>query len=141
MEKPLKLKTDKPLPANGMTLVEMLLVFMIVIIVAGMIPKPSFHSRTAFSLKMKEMKEHMLQAQTTAILEHSKQEVRFTTEGMYYGTQFCGYEQKLVCEPSVFHFTKDGTISKAGTIRCSDEMHQGAFVMQLGSGRIRIEER
>lgn len=122
---------DKP---NGFTLIESLLVLLIVSILV--LCSLFFHPKSA-GMNADILQNRLLQAQSMAFSEKKRVSVSLDEDDISIDGKT--WPTGLACEPAEFHYNAKGNISAAATLVCNKDDQTFHFVLQLGSGRIRIE--
>lgn len=125
--------------ANGFTLIEMLFVLLIGSIIVLLITKVSNYQSILLRYDMEIMKEKIIETQADAVIHNEKSFVRIQPTYMQYNNQVMYFHSDVICTPYTFHFNEKGSISNAGSFTCSAKNTSMKMIMQLGTGRIRIE--
>lgn len=121
---------------NGFTLIESLLVLLIVSLVTTIFYATA---QTPLYLFMKQLQTQLVTSQQIAYVTKNTQVVDILEQGIVLNDQIMEYPFSVSCEPIHFHFNASGNISKAGTIVCHNKTQTKKIILQLGSGRMRIE--
>lgn len=123
--------------ADGFTMIEMLLV--LGILSTFVLLMPIAKEPISLHIHMQRMKEQLLSLQTHAILNKKTMNAQINTTQMICGNETFTYAKGIVCDPSQVSFNALGNVNQARTIHCFANRRKMKLVIQLGSGRMRIE--
>ena len=121
--------------SNGYTLIEMLFVMMILLIfsIPMSIMKPSLE------LFMKRLLFYSVSMQEKAFAEKREVDIEIDKEEATFDLFLFRYPNGITCTPISFHYNAKGNVSNAFHVTCSNAKDTKKLVVQLGSGRIRVE--
>ncbi|MBP3853373.1 MAG: hypothetical protein J6D18_02260 [Erysipelotrichaceae bacterium] len=127
---------DRPRLNNAFTLLEALLVLLIVSVCSL-----SVHSATQVPLLvfMKQMETNLFHCQQQAFAQKRKVVVQIGEQAALMDERLRDYPLGVSCHPQVLSFNANGNVSRATTVTCTNQTQQRKIVIQLGSGRMRIE--
>ena len=123
---------------NGFTLLECLLVLSIVVMLGAFITVP--HHSSGGGLFSKTLVETLTNEQYLSLAERRQRTLTVSKNCLETEEKRFVFPDGCVCEPAKVSWNARGSISKGGTIRCSCGSSAIEIVMQLGSGRVRINE-
>lgn len=122
---------------NGFTVVEVLFVLLIMSMLTGIFAFSSARRPQAFFARslLRELESEQYQA----LFLRTKRSIRIEQDRLITEDRVQRFDSGNVCEPMTFSFNAKGSISKGGTLRCASQGSIFSIVMQLGTGRMRIE--
>lgn len=123
---------------GGYTLIEMLLVLTLLSVFLLLVPFHHAQRKTLLYTEMEALRQHVLQAQSEAILTHRRITVQSDT-AIYIQNKRILRHSKLSCARQSFHFNAQGNVSKACTLHCQMDGKQASLVIELGSGRMYVQ--
>lgn len=126
----------KPKPINAFSLIEMLVVLLIVSICMMGI---HVSTQVPLFLFMKQLQSRFLVCQQKAFCQKEDIAIEIRENQALFDSDIWTYPMGIACSPGHYSFNANGNISRAGTIRCTNSSQQRSLVLQLGSGRSRIE--
>lgn len=128
---------DKPLHNNAFSMLEMLLVLLIVSIFSMSFVMP----KDNLTLFMQQLMQESILCQERAFLEKRRVDVHFDASFAQFDDHKISYPSHISCSVVNFYYNSKGNVSKASTIRCTDGNQKKKLIFQLGSGRVRIDEK
>ena len=127
---------DKPKRNNGFTLVETLIVLLVVGIC--LVCTISF-SQPPLMIFMKQLQSRLLLCQQNAYISKERIPIQIGDRAALFGQDYISYPLSVSCNPIVLSFNSNGAPNRACSITCTNGMQSKKIVVQLGSGRMRIE--
>ncbi len=138
METPLKSAMDRPPCDSGFTLVEMLLVLLLLSVLLLVTPLLKRQQRILLRMDVQQIREICTKAQAQAIREHKSIPIKIQGSKVYCDREIYSLQSSTSCSSMSFHYTAQGTISKAFTLNCRSASSTVQLVAQLGSGRMDV---
>ncbi|MFR5076785.1 MAG: competence type IV pilus minor pilin ComGD [[Clostridium] innocuum] len=135
----MKSAMDRPPCDSGFTLVEMLLVLLLLSVLLLVTPLLKRQQRILLRMDVQQIREICTKAQAQAIREHKSIPIKIQGSKVYCNREilfFCSRPPAV--RPASFHYTAQGTISKAFTLNCRSASSTVQLVAQLGSGRMDV---
>lgn len=118
---------------NGFTILEMMLVLLIVSLLA----MTGVTSRgISLDLFMKELESRVLEEQIKAYALGSSRELAITSGSLVTPEGEHRFPSQIACSVFQWHYTPSGTISRGGTVTCTDGNRTEKLVFRLGVGRV-----
>ena len=128
----MKSAMDRPPCDSGFTLVEMLLVLLLLSVLLLVTPLLKRQQRILLRMDVQQIREICTKAQAQAIREHKSIPIKIQ------GSKVYSLQSSTSCSSMSFHYTAQGTISKAFTLNCRSASSTVQLVAQLGSGRMDV---
>lgn len=122
---------------NGYTIAQTLFVLMIIVITIGVFSLP--RSRSGAGVYARTIVEVLNREQYKAIAGRKTRRVDLMARSMQTEEERLDYPGGIACQPHSVSWNAKGSISKGGSIRCTSNGGSFSIIMQLGSGRARIE--
>lgn len=122
--------------ANGYTLSEML---MVLLIAAIFLQIGTVSYKGSLDVFMKELEERILLVQMDAYQSKQKTQVSVGSTSLEANGNTWDYPDGIACSTATFTFNGNGNISKGGSIVCEKGNKTRKMVIQIGSGKMRIE--
>lgn len=129
--------TDRPKHNNGFTLLEALLVLFILSV--SIFFFSAVHHKPSLEIVCKKIMNLSVTMQERAFSQKVNQYVQIHTHEAIFEDTIFYYPEGIVCEGYDYHYNAKGNINQAGSITCTDSKSMKRIVVQLGSGRMRIE--
>lgn len=123
---------------NGFTLIETLFVLLVVSVMALSSAPYSHHA--SLNVFMQSLQTKLEELQLQAFCSKEKIEASIDADGLYTEQEHMDFPRGIACQAWNGSFTEKGNISRAGTIHCTDGIHQQKLVIELGMGRMIIRE-
>ena len=128
----------KPPCDSGFTLVEMLLVLLLLSVLLLVTPLLKRQQRILLRMDVQQIREICTKAQAQAIREHKSIPIKIQGSKVYCDREIYSLQSSTSCSSMSFHYTAQGTISKAFTLNCRSASSTVQLVAQLGSGRMDV---
>lgn len=126
-------------PSNkGFTLVEMLLVLMIISVLLLIMPMLQKQQGILLRWDVKRIQELSIATQAEALRTHQQIPLYIRGNRVEIQGKTIQLHPSTSCSTLSFHYTAQGTISQAFTLRCQSKKAQVTMVAQLGSGRLDV---
>lgn len=139
MELMSRLKMDRPFPAKaaGFTMIETMLALLIVsislIVFTAAVPSVS---PAAFSRSLVRFLEI---EQNEAIAQRQRRTIRIASDQIVSSSRSLPVPAGISCSAGEYSFNSQGHISTGGTIHCFSRSQSSRIVLQVASGRMRID--
>lgn len=131
-------RCTKQIPAgNGFTMLEMLVVLLIVVVLAG-----SFsvgHQANSLGLFGQNLLHTIQIEQYQALATRQSRTIALDVESLDTPTSHQRYPSGIACSQQVITFNANGNITKGGSVTCRKSMQTIRLIFQIGSGKGRIE--
>lgn len=124
-------------PNNAFTLLEALLVLLILSV--SVFSFSQIHRKPSLEIVCKKIMTLSMTMQERAFSQKLNQYVQIHTHEAIFEETIFYYPEGIVCEGYDYHYNAKGNINQAGSITCTDSINMKRIVVQLGSGRMRIE--
>lgn len=138
----MKSAMDRPPCDSGFTLVEMLLVLLLLSVLLLVTPLLKRQQRILLRMDVQQIREICTKAQAQAIREHKSIPIKIqgskVCSKVYCNREIYSLQSSTSCSSMSFHYTAQGTISKAFTLNCRSASSTVQLVAQLGSGRMDV---
>jgi len=89
-------------------------------------------------MDVQQIREICTKAQAQAIREHKSIPIKIQGSKVYCNREIYSLQSSTSCSSMSFHYTAQGTISKAFTLNCRSASSTVQLVAQLGSGRMDV---
>lgn len=134
----MKSAMDRPPCDSGFTLVEMLLVLLLLSVLLLVTPLMKRQQRILLRMDVQQIREICTKAQAQAIRKHKSIPMKIQGSKVYCDREIYSLQSSTSCSSMSFHYTAQGTISKAFTLNCRSASSSVQLVAQLGSGRMDV---
>ena len=126
----------KPKHNNGFTLLETL----IVLLVVGICLMCSVSAnQPPLMIFMKQLQSRLLLAQQNAFISKKRIPIQIGNQAALFDEDYMSYPLSVSCSSIVLSFNSNGAPNKACSITCTNGLQVRKIIIQLGSGRMRIE--
>ncbi|MBF0580584.1 prepilin-type N-terminal cleavage/methylation domain-containing protein [Erysipelotrichaceae bacterium RD49] len=122
---------------NGFTMLEMLVVMLIVVILAGSIN--AGHQDSSLGLFGKNLLHTIQIEQYQALAQRESRSIAIDAQSLDTPTSHQRYPSGISCSAQVITFNANGNISKGGSVTCRKSTQTIRLIFQIGSGKGRIE--
>ena len=129
---------DRPQCDSGFTLVEMMIVLLLLSVLLLVTPLVKRQQRILLRMDVQQIREICTKAQAQAIREHKSIPIKIQGSKVYCDREIYSLQSSTSCSSMSFHYTAQGTISKAFTLNCRSASSTVQLVAQLGSGRMDV---
>lgn len=131
-----RLSMVKP-ATNGFTLLETMLVLLIVVMLTALsLPGGRTSSLEIF---MESLQTRLVSEQQEAYINKQARKAVIHTDFLQLEDQEIFYPAGIACDDYEISWNARGNVSKGGTITCYDETNIYKLVVQISTGRMRIE--
>lgn len=131
----------RPFPAerqaNAFTMLEVMVVLLIIGLLSSLALQPRGSSLTVFG---KTLLVQIEKEQFQAAADRQSRFFELKTEYWHTKEQTAHFPAGVTCRPAYYRWNAKGNISQAGTIVCQKGNQTIKIVLQLGSGRGRLEK-
>lgn len=134
----MKSAMDRPQCDSGFTLVEMMIVLLLLSVLLLVTPLVKRQQRILLRMDVQQIREICTKAQAQAIREHKSIPIKIQGSKVYCDREIYSLQSSTSCSSMSFHYTAQGTISKAFTLNCRSASSTVQLVAQLGSGRMDV---
>ncbi|MCR0570573.1 prepilin-type N-terminal cleavage/methylation domain-containing protein [[Clostridium] innocuum] len=134
----MKSAMDRPQCDSGFTLVEMMIVLLLLSVLLLVTPLVKRQQRILLRMDVQQIREICTKAQAQAVKEHKRIPIKIQGSKVYCDRGVYSLQTSTSCSPMSFHYTPQGTISKAFTLDCRSAASSIQLVAQLGSGRMDV---
>jgi hypothetical protein len=116
----------------------MLLVLLLLSVLVLVTPLLKRQQRILLRMDVQQIREICTKAQAQAIREHKSIPIKIQGSKVYCNREIYSLQSSTSCSSMSFHYTAQGTISKAFTLNCRSASSTVQLVAQLGSGRMDV---